>query len=156
VVKGAAAGALAAWAMGKVTTLMQNAESPEARRRYEEVTGGKYVTDRGAERIESALGLTLTKPQHQALATSQHWIVGLAAGAAFALVRHRIPASHRGHGLLFGLGFWLAFDEVFTVAAGLAEPPQVYPWQAHARGLAGHAVYGMVADGVLHALDRAA
>ena len=58
--------------MGQVITLMQKAESPEARRRYEEVTGGKYVPDRSAEQIESALGLTLTNTQHQALATANH------------------------------------------------------------------------------------
>jgi hypothetical protein len=154
IIKGAAAGAVATWAMSQVTTLMQNAESPEARRRYEEVTGGKSVPDRSAEQIESALGLKLTKTRHEALATANHWMVGLTAGALFALMRDRIAGAHRGHGLLFGLAFWLAFDELLTVAAGLAEPPQAYPWQAHARGLVGHVAYGVVADSALHAFDR--
>lgn len=132
------------------------AERPETRRRYEEVTGGKYVSERSAEQIESALGLHLTKPQHEALAIANHWMVALAAGAIFAVSGHRAPGTHRGHGLLFGLAFWLVFDELLTVAAGLAEPPQAYPWQAHARGLVGHVTYGIVADTALHALDRAA
>lgn len=59
-------------------------------------------------------------------------------------------------GSFFGLAFWFIVDEVLTVAAGLAERPQAYPWQAHARGLVGHVTYGMVADGALHAFDRMA
>ncbi|MCA1652498.1 MAG: DUF1440 domain-containing protein, partial [Acidobacteria bacterium] len=59
-------------------------------------------------------------------------------------------------GLLFGLMFWLGFDEIMTVAAGVARPPQQYPWQAHARGLVGHLAYGVVADTTLDVLDRVA
>jgi hypothetical protein len=156
VIKGAVAGGMATWTMGQITTLMQNAESAQARRRYEEVTAGRSVPDRSAEQIESALGLSLTKTQHEALATATHWMVGVAAGAIFAVGRHRVPAAHRGHGVLFGLAFWIVFDELLTVASGLAERPQAYPWQAHARGLAGHVAYGVVADAALHAFERAA
>ena len=83
-------------------------------------------------------------------------MVGLAAGAIFAVSRHRAPGTHRGHALLFGLAFWLVFDELLTVAAGLAEPPQAYPWQADARGLVGLVAYGLVADAALQSLNRAA
>lgn len=54
IVQGAIAGAAATWVMGCVTSYMYEHESPEARRQYEEVTGGKSVPDRSAEKIESA------------------------------------------------------------------------------------------------------
>lgn len=76
--------------------------------------------------------------QHQALAQANHWMVGLTAGALYALARRRVLRTDSGKGVLFGLAFWLIFDEIVTVAAGLARPPQEYPWLAHARGLAGH------------------
>ena len=36
---------------------------------------------------------------------------------------------------------------------GLAAPPGDYPWQDHARAVAAHLVLGVVAEGVLRALD---
>ncbi len=36
---------------------------------------------------------------------------------------------------------------------GLAAPPQDYPWQDHARAVVAHVVLGVVAEGVLRALD---
>lgn len=83
-------------------------------------------------------------------------MVGLTAGVLYALARRRIARAHSGQGLVFGLAFWLLFDEIMTVAAGLARPPQEYPCQAHARGLAGHVAYGIAADTTLDALDRVA
>jgi hypothetical protein len=39
---------------------------------------------------------------------------------------------------------------------GFAEPPQAYPWQAHARGFVGHLAFGLAADTVLDVLDAVA
>lgn len=153
---GVFAGSTATWVMGRVTSSMYEHESPEARRRYQEVTGGKSVPDRSAEKVESALGLELSEERHQALAQANHWMVGLAAGAAYALARRRVARADWGQGVLFGLVFWMTFDELFTVATGVARPPQDYPWQAHARGLVGHIAFGIVADSTLDILDRVA
>ena len=38
---------------------------------------------------------------------------------------------------------------------GTAAPPQRYPWQAHARGLISHLVFGVVTEAILSALDPA-
>ena len=63
-----------------------------------------------------------------------------------------------------GLGAWLGRyeglhivalameDEVANPALGLAAPPGRYPWQPHARGLAAHLLYGLVAELALRAL----
>ena len=156
VIKGAAAGALGTVVMEQVTSWLYEHENPRAREAYERVTQGKYVPERTAERIEGSLGLTLSDSQRQRLAQASHWVVGLAAGATYAVLRQRVRGADRGQGLLFGLAFWALFDEVFTVLMGVAEPPQKYPWQAHALGLAGHVAYGVVADTTLDVLDRVA
>lgn len=33
-------------------------------------------------------------------------------------------------------------DQGMNTALGLTAPPRAWPWQAHARGMAAHAVYG--------------
>lgn len=45
-------------------------------------------------------------------------------------------------------------DEALNAMTGLSGPPRKYPWQAHARGLIAHVVYGMVVDAVLRAADN--
>jgi hypothetical protein len=44
-------------------------------------------------------------------------------------------------------------DETLTPALGLTPGPDAFPWQTHARGLAGHLVFGTVANGVLATLQ---
>lgn len=85
-----------------------------------------------------------------------HWAYGLGTASAYALLRRRAPVAAAGQGLLFGAVFSLMGDELFTAATGLAEPPQEYPWQAHARGFVSHLAFGLAADTTLDLLDRAA
>lgn len=151
---GLVAGAVGTFVMGKVTNYMYRHEDSEARQKYQEVTGGKYVPERTAETIEKTFGLEATKKQRQLLAKGSHWSVGLGAGATYALLRRRFDYADWGQGLAFGAAFWLFFDEGLTWLTGLAESPQEYPWQAHARGLVGHLVYGLVADTTLDLFDQ--
>lgn len=155
-VKGALAGFAATMAMGKVTTFMYQHEDPEAKQRCQEVSGGKYPPQRTAEFIKERLDLDLSKQQHKMLAKGSHQMVGIGAGVAYALARRRIDWADKGHGLLFGALFSLIFDEGLTPLVGFAEPPQEYPWQAHARGFVGHLAFGLAAETVLDALDAVA
>jgi hypothetical protein len=61
-----------------------------------------------------------------------------------------------GNGLLFGTAFWAVIDEGANTALALTPGPTAFPWQTHARGLAGHLVFGVAADTALRALDRLA
>jgi hypothetical protein len=156
VLKGALAGGIATWVMGKVTSYMWEHGDPEARQRSVEVTQGQYVPDRAAQKAAALLRLGLDKHEEQKLAHTMHWGLGLTAGATYALLRRAVPQAAHAQGLLFGLGFWALVDEAATVLFGLAKPPQAYPWQDHVRGLVGHLAYGVVADSTLDLLDRAA
>jgi hypothetical protein len=155
-IKGAIAGAVGTWAIGKVTNYMYEHEDPAARQTYERVTGGKYVPDRTAEKIEKALGLNLSEEQRGLLAEGSHWGLGIGAGATYALLRRRLHSVDLAQGLAFGIAFWALVDEGMTWISGLAEPPQKYPWQAHARGLVGHLVYGLSAETTLDLLEAVA
>jgi hypothetical protein len=156
VVKGAIAGFAGMKVMEQTTTFMYQHEDPAARQRYQEVTGGKYTPERTAEAVEEALHLNLSATQHKMLAMRSHQMVGLGAGIAYALARRRFGWADTGQGLLFGTLFALVFDEGLTPLFGFAEPPRSYPWQAHARGFAGHLAFGLTADTVLDALDAVA
>jgi hypothetical protein len=154
--RGIAAGAAGTVVLDRVSRFLYERESPGNRQRYEAVTGGRYPTLRMAEKVERLLGLSLTESQRNRLSQSIHWGTGLGAGAAYALLRRRVPAAAAGQGLLFGIVFFLLVDELLNTVAGAAEKPTAYPWQAHARGLATHAAYGLVADSTLDILDRVA
>ena len=149
VVKGAVAGAAATIAMEQLNAWLYKQESREAQERYEEVTQGRYVPDRTVEKVDELLHLNLSKEQRRALAMTNHYLMGVGAGVAYALARRRIPQAAWGRGLAFGTAFFLVADEIGTTAFGLTPPPNEFPWQAHARGLAGHLTYGAVADAIV-------
>lgn len=156
VAKGAVAGAAATIAMEQLNGWLYKQESRAAQERYEEATQGRYVPHRTAEKVEERLHVNLSQEQRRAVAMTSHYLVAVGAGVAYALARRRVPAARWGRGVAFGLAFFAVFDEMLTYATGLAEAPQRYPWQAHARSLAGHLAYGVAADAALDAFDRVA
>ncbi|HVH11643.1 MAG TPA: hypothetical protein VM759_01255, partial [Longimicrobium sp.] len=70
-------------------------------------------------------------------------------------MRRRVPGADAAAGLAFGTFFFLAMDETANPLLGVTPGPRAFPWQAHARGLAGHAVFGAVTDAVLSLTDPA-
>jgi uncharacterized membrane protein YagU involved in acid resistance len=122
-IKGAIAGAVATWVMGKVTGALHRRE-------------GRWA-DANRERFGSAV----------------HWALGVGSGAAYAVLRRRLTGVGRVAGVGFGTIFWAAVDEGLVPALGLTPGPRAFPWQTHARGLAGHLTFGTVTDGTLRLLD---
>ena len=57
-------------------------------------------------------------------------------------------------GPLYGIGLFLAVDEIITPALGYASGPFAYPWQAHARGFFAHLILGTTTDIVLNLLGE--
>jgi hypothetical protein len=152
---GAVAGVLATYVMGQVTTTLYEREERSARAREEAVRGGKPAYERAVEGIARSAGVRLGRRQRERLGSAAHWALGIGMGAAYGALRGRVPWLSRGAGTLFGALFFLAFDEAANVALGITPGPEAFPWQTHARGLAGHVVYGAVADGTLRALEAA-
>ena len=82
--------------------------------------------------------------------------MGIKSGVLYGVLRSRFRTLDATQGLPFGIGLWLVVDELLLWLLGFAKPPQAYPWQTHARGLAGHVAYGLAADTTLDVMDRAA
>jgi hypothetical protein len=154
--KGAIAGAVATFVMGKVTGYMYEREDPAARREEDDARGGRTAYEVAAEKAAAATGTALATRRRQELGSAIHWTLGIGAGAAYAVFRRRVQALGGAAGTAFGTAFWAFLDEGLVPALGLTPGPRAFPWQAHARGLVGHLTFGTVADGTLRLLDRVA
>lgn len=156
VVRGAFAGAVANWVMGKVTTVLYEREDPDAREREDEVRHGRTAMEVAAEKVAGVAGKDLDRASRGRLASALHQAVGIGAGVVYALTMGRRRRRRVWDGLAFGTGFFLLVDEGVNTAFGFTPPPRAFPWQAHARGLAGHLVFGATTDAVLRATGRLA
>lgn len=152
--KGAVAGAAAVWVMDRLDWFSYAHEDPEARRRT------RRVRPRGMDPAHVAVneaaemaGAELSPSQPHPAGIALHYGLGVGPGALYAAMRDRMEGLGRARGPLYGLGLFVMQDEAINAVTGLSARPGKYPWQAHARGLAAHLVYGLVIDCVLDALD---
>lgn len=155
-VKGAVAGAVATYVMSQATTAIYEREPREAREREEEARGGQSAYASAADLIAGGAGVELSDEARARGASAIHWALGIAAGVKYAVLRRYWPGIRAGYGLAYGAVFFLMMDELMVPALGLTPGPTAFPWQTHARGLAGHLAFGAMNDGTLRALDRAA
>ncbi len=158
---GALAGAAATWIMGKATTYLYENENESARQREDQARGGKSAYETAAEKATGLAGKELSEDARKKIGSGIHWAIGTGSGALYALLRRRLTAgkglgTELAAGALFGTAVWLLLDEAGNTALGLTPGPAAFPWQTHARGLAGHLVLGLATEGVLHAADLAA
>ena len=145
--RGAAAGAIGTWVMDRVTTAMAERQSPDdaARERAAWPNGKPSVenlVDIGAARV----GLTLKPEARERLIQLTHYGLGVAPGAVYALLRHRVPLLGAGRGMIYGLLLFAVNDEFLNTALGLSGPPDAYPASSHLRGLVGHVALGVTTD----------
>ncbi len=147
--KGALAGVAATWVMGKATSYLYEQESKAAREQEDQVRGGKTAYGTAAEKVAAAAGQELSEDERKKYGSAIHWALGAGTGAVYGVLRRRVPGADWGNGLLFGAAFWALVDEGANSALGLTPGPSEFPWQTHARGLAGHLVFGLVADAAL-------
>jgi len=154
VLKGAVAGAVATWAMGRVTTAMYERQSDSATRREESARDGKTAYERAAERGADAAGVDAGSDEVERAGSALHWGLGIGAGVIYGVLRGRLMEPGWRTAFQYGSGFFVLADEVANPALGLTPGPASFPWQAHARGFAGHGVFGIAAEATMRALDR--
>jgi hypothetical protein len=155
--KGAVAGAIGTVAMDMVTWPMYRREDERAYRREKQAqVGGKWVAHVAAEKLARKLGAQPGPQGLYAAGKAIHFLLGIGPGMTYALLRRRHPKIAAGGGLLFGLTVFLLNDELMAPAAGLASGPRRYPWQAHARGLLGHLMFGLATEQALYLLSKEA
>lgn len=152
--KGAIAGGIATWIMDRVDWFMFNHEDPAARRLTEHVRpGGMDPAHATVNKMAEAMGKELHPKQPHPAGIAMHYALGILPGALYGATRERFPAMSAGSGSVFGLGVFLLNDEVLNTVTGSGADPRAYPWQAHARGLISHLVYGVATEMVLNLME---
>lgn len=149
---GAFAGAAATWLMDLATTAMYERESAETRKREDDARGGKTAYEIAAEKVAGLAGRELDEEQRKLAGSAIHWSLGVGAGALYGGLRRVLPLGI-GSGLAYGTAFWLVMDEGANTLLGFTPPPNRFPWQTHARGLAGHLVLGLTIEAVFDLVD---
>lgn len=145
--RGAVAGAAATWLMDLVTTGLLQGQSEDVTAREQAARpNGKSAVANLVDRLERSFGLSLDERQRSQLSQVIHYGLGVGPGAAYAVIRRRLPLVGAGHGLLYGVLLWALNDEYLNTTLGLAGPFDAYPIETHWRGLIGHAVLGVATD----------
>ena len=103
--------------------------------------------------MECFAGLKPTERQHDLAGNITHYAIGVAPAAGYALMREKLPGRGVSRGVVYGLSLFLVQDEAMNSLSGLAAKPSAYPWQAHARGLVAHLVYGVTTELLLNAME---
>ena len=154
-VAGLAAGAVGTFVLDRLDWFMWNRLDETTRDQTRSVRpGGEPPAHVLASRLEQALSLDLSNKQHEVAGLAVHFGIGIAPAAIYALTRDKLPGRGPARGLLYGLAMFLAQDEGLNTVTGLGARPTRYPWQAHARGLVAHLVYGVAVEMTLNAIER--
>jgi uncharacterized membrane protein YagU involved in acid resistance len=142
--------------MDQATTELQKRQPPEVTERENAARGDRTAYEIAADEAAAVLDRELPPRQRKRLGAALHWMLGTGAGAVYGLLRHRVPRLGLGSGLAYGVAFWLLMDEAALTALRLTPSPREFPWQTHARGLAGHLVLGAGVEALFDAADRLA
>lgn len=152
---GAAAGAVAVWMMDRVDWFMFRHEDPQARLRTQAVRPeGKDPAHVLAGQAAHAMGKEFSDPQQNSAGLAVHYNLGMAPGALYGAMRDRVGGIGAARGLGYGISLFLLQDEGLNALTGVSAKPRQYPWQAHARGLVAHMVYGFVLDSTFNLLKK--
>ncbi|HEX5387345.1 MAG TPA: DUF1440 domain-containing protein [Gemmatimonadales bacterium] len=155
-VRGVVAGVAAGWVMGRVTTWLYERESASVRDAEDDARGGSTAYQTAARKGAEAFGAHFSTSEAKKVGTGIHWALAAGAGMAYAALRRRMAHPGLLSALEFGLAFWLVMDEVMVPALGLTPGPTAFPWQTHARGLAGHLAFAEAAEAALSVMPRGA
>lgn len=151
--RGALAGAAGVWVMDRVDWFLYGQEGARTRRRTEAARpGGRDPAHVMAGMAAQAVEAEIASPKQNPAGLAVHYSLGILPGALYGALRDRVRYLSAGRGSLFGLGLFVAEDELANPLLGTAAPPGRYPWQAHARGLVAHLVYGLATDLAFSAL----
>lgn len=145
-IRGAIAGGIAWGVMDQTLQLMYNRQSAASRRRENQARRGVPALEVLAARLGAALNRPLSRAERQRGGTVLQWAVGIGAGMGYSVLREQLPGHRAWRGIGYGAAFSLLVDEGLVPLLGLAPRGSAFPWQTHARGFAGHLVFGLVAE----------
>ena len=97
------------------------------------------------QKAAQQLGVTVSEENQKAWETAIKTVLVMSTGAAYVATARRWPLGWLAGGLVFGTLFWLVEDEGVGPLMGLSGDNTKYPLEAHLRGLAAHAAFGVTA-----------
>ena len=115
-IKGALAGAAATWVMGKATTWMYEWESDEIRERENAARNGTSAYVVAARKARTWAASNYPTSSRNRAGSAIRWMLGIAAGAIYGVLRRRVPGVASAKGFSFGAGFFLVMDEFMNPA----------------------------------------
>jgi len=128
--------------MDPVTTKLYDISS-EADKQQEKAVSPGVAYNIAAQKMSSAVGITLTDEQTQAAGQAMHWGLGLTGGNFYVLLRRITSIGPVAAGLVTALVLWAGVDEGANWFFNFSAPPEAYPLSTHIRGFAGHIVLGL-------------
>ncbi len=152
--RGGAAGGVGVTAMDVVTWLMYRQENPSDLQREKQVRPfGQDTAHALVQRVATAVGSDAGRQEPNGAGIAVHYALGMLPGAVYAQLRQQHRWLRAGRGALYGAGLYVVNDLLASRLLGIAGPQRDYPWQAHARGLVGHVVLGVVTEATLNAVE---
>lgn len=142
--------------MDQTLQFIYNRQSASIRRSESEARRGVPALEVLAEDLAGLVGLALSVDERQTGGTILQWVTGIGAGVGYAALRKHLPGRGILRGIGYGAGLSLLVDEGLVPMLGVAPGPAAFPPETHVRGLAGHLVFGAVAETALETLDRLA
>jgi predicted cobalt transporter CbtA len=153
---GAASGLAASWAMAKAQERLARMGDREIEERERQAQGElEPTTVRIAKSLARDAGTSIPEDRIGVASGAVHYAMGAGFGVLFGVLVRRVPAPALAGGVLWGIAIWLVGDEALAPALGLSRRPWDYPPSMHAKALASHLVYGVVADAGFRVLDAA-
>ena len=152
-IRGAIAGGVATWFMDLVTTGVQASQSKQdAAREVAARPNGQSSTANLVDLLADRLNPDVDQSTRATASEVAHYVLGIAPGAAYGVLRSRLPAIGAWRGVLYGLSLFALNDEWMNAALDLSGPADAYPASSHVRGAVGHLALGIVTDAGLDVL----
>ncbi len=136
----ALAGLAATLFMEQASTKLYERQSESSREREEQLRT-EMPTTTLVRKAAGLVGTEVAGERAEKLGMLSHYGFGAAGGPA-ALLLTSLGLSPLRAGLTVASAMEVLVDEGMNTVLGLTAPPRDWPWQAHARGVAAHAVYG--------------
>ncbi len=150
--RGAASGAVGVVAMDVATWLLYRRDSRlDLLREMRLRPCGKDTAHALMRRVTDAAGSDAGSSQPNGAGIAVHYGLRMRPGGLYPRQKH--PWRRAGRGAGYGLALYVVNDLLTPRLLGIAGPQRDNPWQAHARGVVGHVVPGIVTEATLNTVE---
>lgn len=154
--RGIAVGFVATQALDIVSLFFYENMTDADRLQEDRARKGHQAYEVMATKIARGLGLKLSEEEIKYWGWKVHRSFGISGGIQYMAAREKFPAIGAGFGIPYGIGFFVAADEIMTTLTGAVPGPKSFSWKAHVRGAIAHIVYGVAMEMTARTFDKVA